>query len=172
MKILFNTLNSTFQAYPRADGLPVIGLDPSFKVYDLIEPEKPPYNPATEMLQRSDTPDHLAKTLTYSWEVVPLASPADPTPIPDQTPGQDLVPSYVTDKQLLYWLVDNNKYQRVLEIINTIADPAERLKAQFQFQRSSIIYRHHPMTLYVMDKIPLTPAETDAAFIAMSKIVV
>jgi hypothetical protein len=82
------------------------------------------------------------------------------------------VPAYVTDKQLRYWLVDNGHYQKTLEIINTIPDSKARLKAQFQFNHSSLIYRTHPMTLFVMERIPLTPTETDAAFIAMSKIAV
>lgn len=172
MKILFNTLTSTFKAYPRADAQTVVGLSPDFLVYDLLQEDPPAYDKATHFLVRIDTPDHTAKTLTYSWRADPLATPADPTPTPDQTPGEELVPTFVTDKQMLYWLVDNKKYQRVLEIINTITDPTEKLKAQFQFQRSSIIYRKHPMTLFVMERIPQTPAETDAAFIAMSKIAV
>lgn len=172
MKILFHTPTSTFQAYPRADAQPVVGLSPDFKVYDLLQEDPPAYDKATHFLVRIDTPDHTAKTLTYSWRADPLATPADPTPTPDQTPGEELVPTFVTDKQMLFWLVDNKQYQRVLEIINTIPDPAERLKAQFHFTRSGLFYRHHPMTLYVMERIPYTPAETDAAFIAMSKIAV
>lgn len=151
------------------------------------------YNTVTETYGRETATPYLLDGLPGplppdTVELTVIRTPA-PEPQPDKraftTPTLDLAkltlthvwdwqdipaPSEVSDKQILYWLIDNKKYDRVLQIINTLPDPTDRLKAQIQFQRSGMIQRQHPMTLFVMNAIPLTPAETDQAFREMALI--
>lgn len=82
-RILYNTTTAQFLPYPRLDDQPVIGLDPSLLVLDLIQLEAPSYDPATHRLELTETIDLQAGTVTRGWQAVPLP-PAPPAPDWDQ----------------------------------------------------------------------------------------
>lgn len=78
MKLLCNTSTQLFQPYPRSDDGEVIGLDPIYHVYSVIQSDAPEYDLATHHLEPTESIDHSAKTVTRGWNVV--ATEAPPTP--------------------------------------------------------------------------------------------
>lgn len=82
MKLLYDTLTSTLQPYPRADDEPVIGLDPRYLALTVHQQPQPEHNPATHRLEPTEVIDLEALTVTRGWQVVEL--PPQP-PQPDWT---------------------------------------------------------------------------------------
>jgi len=68
MKILFHTPTATLKPYPRADEEPVIGLDPSYEIFDVVQEALPVYDEATQYLTATETIDVPAKTVTRGWQ--------------------------------------------------------------------------------------------------------
>jgi hypothetical protein len=72
MKILFHIPTQTLVAYPRADDEPVVGLDPDYEIFDVIQLPEPAYNPATQYLSTTESIDTTAKTVTRGWQIINL----------------------------------------------------------------------------------------------------
>jgi len=72
MKILFHTPTQTLVPYPRADDEPVVGLDPDYEIFDVIQLPEPFYNPSTQYLSTTESIDTTSKTVTRGWQVIDL----------------------------------------------------------------------------------------------------
>jgi hypothetical protein len=72
MKILFYTPTQTLVSYPRADDEPVVGLDPDYEIFDVIQEDKPAYNAATQYLSTTETIDTVAKEVIRGWQIIDL----------------------------------------------------------------------------------------------------
>ena len=72
MKILFHTPTQTLVPYPRADDEPVVGLDPDYEIFDVIQQSEPFYNPSTQYLSTTESIDTTSKTVTRGWQVIDL----------------------------------------------------------------------------------------------------
>jgi hypothetical protein len=70
MKILYHTPTQTLRDYPRQDDEPVVGLDPSFQTFDLIQQSPPVHNPATHYLRATEQIDTVNRRVTRGWEVL------------------------------------------------------------------------------------------------------
>lgn len=81
-RLLYDTLTSTLQLYPRADDEPVIGLDPRYLEMDMLQQPEPSYDPSTHQLQPTEDIDTDARTVTRGWTLVELPPPV---PTPDWT---------------------------------------------------------------------------------------
>ena len=80
MKLLYDTSTQLFKPYPRSDDAEVVGLDPIYHVYSVIQNDPPEYDVATHHLEAaSEVIDHDAKTLTRGWNVVEN----QPMPVPE-----------------------------------------------------------------------------------------
>ena len=69
MKILFHIPTETLKPYPREDDEPVVGLDPEYDVFDLVQEPEPEFDAATHWIQGTETIDVLAKTVTRGWQI-------------------------------------------------------------------------------------------------------
>ena len=76
-KILYYTPTQTLVPYPRNDDEPVVGLDPDYEVFDIIQESEPSYNPATQYLTTTETIDTVAETVTYGYQINDLPPPPD-----------------------------------------------------------------------------------------------
>jgi hypothetical protein len=72
MKLLYDTVNETVLAWPRIDDEPVVGLEPHLLEMTVVQEVEPIYDPATEVLEHTQTIDTEAKTVTRGWNVVDL----------------------------------------------------------------------------------------------------
>ena len=69
MKLLYHTPTATLVPYPRADDLPVVGLDADYQVLDLIQETLPEINTATQIISPTDVIDLMAGTVTRDWQI-------------------------------------------------------------------------------------------------------
>lgn len=69
MKILFHTPTQYLKSYPRADEEPVIGLDPDYDTFDLIQEAQPSHNPTTQYITATEVIDTAIKTVTRGWQI-------------------------------------------------------------------------------------------------------
>mgnify|MGYP000881270336 CR=1 FL=1 len=76
-KILYYTPTQTLCPYPRNDDEPVVGLDPDYEVFDIIQDDEPTYDPATQYLTTTETIDTVAETVTYGYQINDLPPPPD-----------------------------------------------------------------------------------------------
>lgn len=67
-KILYYTPTQTLKPYPRNDDEPVVGLDPEYDVFDIVQDSEPAYDPATQYLTTTETIDTVAETVTYGYQ--------------------------------------------------------------------------------------------------------
>jgi hypothetical protein len=72
MKLIYDTINETLLPWPRIDDEPVVGLDPHLLEMTVVQEDEPTYDPATEVLEQTQTIDTEAKTVTRVWNVVDL----------------------------------------------------------------------------------------------------
>lgn len=80
MKLIYDTLTSTLQAYPRADDEPVIGLDPRYLEMDVLQQPQPEYDPTTHRLEPIEAIDLDARTVSRGWQAVELPPASPPQP--------------------------------------------------------------------------------------------
>jgi len=76
-KILYYTPTQTLRPYPRNDDEPVVGLDPDYEVFDIVQDDRPTYDPATQYLTTTETIDTVAETVTYGYQINDLPPPPD-----------------------------------------------------------------------------------------------
>ena len=69
MKLLYHTPTATLIPYPRADDLPVVGLDADYQVLDLIQESQPEINTATQIINPTEVIDLTAGTVTRDWQI-------------------------------------------------------------------------------------------------------
>ena len=69
MKILFHIPTQYLKSYPRSDEEPVIGLDPDYDTFDLIQETQPSHNPTTQYLTATEVIDTATKTVTRGWQI-------------------------------------------------------------------------------------------------------
>lgn len=69
MKLLYYTPTATLIPYPRADDLPVVGLDADYQVLDLIQETLPEINTDTQIINPTEVIDLTAGTVTRDWQI-------------------------------------------------------------------------------------------------------
>jgi hypothetical protein len=69
MKILFHTAKETLLPYPRSDNQSVIGLDPMYDVFEIIQQPQPEFDSVTQWLEGTETIDVPTKTVNRGWLV-------------------------------------------------------------------------------------------------------
>lgn len=88
-RLLYNTATATTQPYNREDDEPVVGLDPIYRVLQVLALPQPDYDPASETVAPTDTitwdspSDGVDGTLTRGWRVDPIEPPPPPEPAAD-----------------------------------------------------------------------------------------
>ncbi len=70
MKRLYNTETQKLLPWPRIDEKPVVGLAAHLLEMDVVQEEKPVYDPATQRLEKTEVIDAQAHTVTRGWNVV------------------------------------------------------------------------------------------------------
>ena len=69
MKAIYDPSTEKLSEYPRADDEPIIGLDPSLHVLEVIDQDQPKYDPNTQLLEPTTVVDLAAGTVTKGWKV-------------------------------------------------------------------------------------------------------
>lgn len=69
MKLLYYTPTATLIPYPRADDLPVVGLDADYQVLNLIQESQPEINTDTQIINPTEVIDLTAGTVTRDWQI-------------------------------------------------------------------------------------------------------
>jgi hypothetical protein len=146
MKKLYNILTQQFLAsYPRADDEPIVGLDPSLEIYEVIE-TAPPEITANQYLTRTETADHNAKTLTVGWQIN-----EQPTP-----------PVIVTFRALAFALLEAGLYEQV----KAAALSTPQGEIWWSTAQSTTVQRDHPFVAALATAVGQTPEQIDAIFAA------
>jgi hypothetical protein len=74
MKLIYDPTTEKLHRYPREDDAPVIGLAAGLLVMDIIELENEDHDPATQRLERLETIDIEAQTVTRGYRAVGLSA--------------------------------------------------------------------------------------------------
>jgi hypothetical protein len=69
MKILFHIPTETLISYPRNDDEPVIGLDPEYDVFEIIQEDEPAFDPSTQWIEATQSIDKDLKIVNRGWIV-------------------------------------------------------------------------------------------------------
>jgi hypothetical protein len=75
MKLLYNTETQTLLPWPRIDDEPVVGLAAHLLEMDVVQEDQPAYDSATQRLEKTETIDAEARTVTRGWSVVEVPAP-------------------------------------------------------------------------------------------------
>jgi len=75
MKALYNTETQKLLPWPRIDDEPVVGLAAHLLEMDVVQEDKPAYDPATQRLEKTEVIDAQAKTVARGWNVVEVLAP-------------------------------------------------------------------------------------------------
>ena len=75
MKALYNTETNAVLPWPRIDNEPVVGLDAHLLEMDVVQEDKPAYDPATQRLEKTEVIDTDTRTVTRGWSVVEVPAP-------------------------------------------------------------------------------------------------
>lgn len=145
MKILRHSETGELSAYPRTDDEPVIGLDPLYEVFDLIQEAQPEYDPATHQLAPTQAIDTQAKTVTRGWNVVEI----------------EVVVSITA---LRHALIVAGLQDAVLAAIAGIEDATEKAKAQAWWETARTVRRNHALVVAIGAAIGQTVEQIDAIF--------
>jgi hypothetical protein len=70
MKALYNTQTQKLLPWPRIDEEPVVGLAAHLLEMDVVQEDKPEYDPATQRLEKTEVIEADARTVTRGWNVV------------------------------------------------------------------------------------------------------
>jgi hypothetical protein len=76
MKTLYDTQTQALLPWPRIDDEPVVGLAPHLLEMTVVEEPRPAYDPATQRLEKTETIDQAARTVTIGWNIVEIEPPA------------------------------------------------------------------------------------------------
>jgi hypothetical protein len=61
--------------YPRADDQPVIGLNPDYDIFDVLQEPQPTIDPLTQWVEATETIDVPAKIVTRDWQIHDIPVP-------------------------------------------------------------------------------------------------
>ena len=147
MKLLYNTETQLFQTYPRADESEVVGLDPVYHVYSVIQNEPPDFDAATHYLQATEALDHTAKTVTRGWDVVPIERP----------------PLTVTMRSFRL-ACGRSLWTNIEAVVDGIADADAKWQSQQYIQTSPTVARNHPLVIQLASALGLSTAQVDTVF--------
>jgi len=75
MKRLYNTQTQKLLPWPRIDDEPVVGLAAHLLEMDVVQEDKPEYDPATQRLEKTEVIDTDSRTVTRGWNVVEVPAP-------------------------------------------------------------------------------------------------
>jgi len=75
MKALYNTQTQKLLQWPRIDDEPVVGLAAHLWEMDVVQEERPEYDPATQRLEKTEAIDTDNRTVTRGWNVVEAPAP-------------------------------------------------------------------------------------------------
>jgi len=75
MKALYDTQTLKLLPWPRIDEEPVIGLAAHLLEMTVVQEPQPDHNPATERLEKTETIDTAARTVTCGWSVIAVTPP-------------------------------------------------------------------------------------------------
>lgn len=146
MKKLYNTLTQTFlPTYPRADDEPVVGLDPSLQIYDVIDESQPEIT-STQYLTRTETADHEAQTLTLGWRVH----------------ERQTQPVVVPFRSLAFALLEAGLYEQV----KAAALSTPQGEIWWNTAQNSTVSHNHPFVAALATAVGQTPEQIDAIFAA------
>lgn len=81
MKLLYHTPTGTLKPYPRQDDLPVIGLDPEYQVFALVQEGRPSHDSSTHYLQFRETVDVPGRKVTRGWDIVEIQQEGNATTV-------------------------------------------------------------------------------------------
>lgn len=146
MKILYDTTTQTFlPTYPRDDDAPIEGLDPRFEIYEVISMTEPGVSGA-QYLERTETADHEAKTLTLGWKV--CECPASPVVVPFRA--------------LAFALLQAGLYERAKAAALSTAEG----EIWWTTAQSTTVQRDHPFVVQLGSALGQTNEQIDAIFAA------
>jgi len=70
MKALYDTQTQKLLPWPRIDDEPVVGLAAHLLEMDVVQEDKPEYDPATQRLEKTEVIEADARTVVRGWNVV------------------------------------------------------------------------------------------------------
>jgi hypothetical protein len=144
MKRIYNTITQTFlTGYPRVDDEPIVGLDPSLEVYEVIEAPKPAIE-TNQYLTPKEILDHNTKTLTHGWDINEYPTPA----------------VIVSFRNLAFTLLEAGLYEQV----KTAALATPEGEIWWNTAQSTVVERDHPFVNTLGTSIGQTPEQLDAIF--------
>lgn len=149
MKILFHTPTQTLRAYPRQDDLPVVGLDPEFQVFEVIQNNQLDYDQTTQTLEPTEAIDTATKKVTRGWKIAnkPQDAKAVTMGALRLALGRDLC------IQVGAW-------------IQSIQDATQKFQAQTWWEYSPTVRSNHPVVEQFRVALNKTPEEVAAYFSA------
>lgn len=146
MKRLYDTTTQTFlPSYPRDDDAPIEGLDPRFEIYEVISLPEPRVSGA-QYLERTETPDHAAKTVTIGWQVCEAAAP----------------PVVVSFRSLAFALLQAGLYDQAKAA--ALSTPAGEI--WWTTAQSTTVQRDHPFVAQLGSALAQSNEQIDAIFAA------
>lgn len=149
MKILFHTPTQTLRPYPRQDDLPVVGLDPEFQIFEVIQNNQPAYDQTTQILESSEVIDIPAKKVTRGWLIV-----NKPQEAKSVTMGA------------LRLALGRDLCIQVGAWIQSIQDTTQKFQAQTWWEYSPTVRSNHPVVEQFRVALNKTPEEVAAYFSA------
>lgn len=85
MKLLYDTVSQRLiYQWPSADPDNIVGLDPRYEIYSVVQDPEPSTIPLKHHLEATEAINHEARTVTRGWNVVEDI----PMPAPEATPLQ------------------------------------------------------------------------------------
>ena len=142
MKLLYNTSTQLFQPYPRDDDGEVIGLDPVYEVYDVIQDEAPAYDSTTHHLELSESINHETKTVTRGWNVFENA----PIPVPEAE-------AFQINEYLMRNGISPDSIPALIASVTT--EGIERDVAIMRWQKVTSFPKEHPLVAAVAAELGL-----------------
>lgn len=132
MKLLYNTSTQQLQPYPRGDDESVVGLDPMYEVYGVIQEDQPVYDPAVNHLEAVETIFHATKTVSRGWAIIAN------TPMPAPPAAAYQVRAFLIRKGI--------KLNNIPAIISaSTTEGAERDEALMRWEFVTNIPKDHPL---------------------------
>jgi hypothetical protein len=75
MKLIYDTQTQSLLPWPRIDEEPVVGLAAHLLEMTVVQEDQPAYDPAAQRLEKTETIDADARTVTRGWSVVEVPAP-------------------------------------------------------------------------------------------------
>ena len=154
MKIIHNTFTGQLSDYPRTDGEPVIGLDPSLRILDRVDEAVPEFDPAVQRLAANNRAE--GESYIYGWQLLDLT--------PEEIAAR--LPSIVTNWQFKQALIAAMGIlpDDIAGMLSAIPDPIDRAKALVDWSNAETVRRDHPLIPVIASQLGKTDAEIDQLF--------